>query len=76
MSGGDHHTERISVFIPEFIKVEIGLNAETAALADRAISLKEGKLQKQVDDLAEQLNASTGALGTSVKDNPDPNPKD
>lgn len=72
----DHHSERISVFIPELIKVEIGLNAETAALADRAISLKEGKYQKQIDDLVGQLNASTAALDSTVKTTPDPNPND
>lgn len=58
------------------IRIEIGLDVVTRALADRALAVVEGKYQKQIDDLAAQLNASTGALNATAKAHPDPNPND
>lgn len=72
----DHHTERISVFVPPYIKVEIGLDSETRALVNRALSLKEGKIQGQIDALSKRLKASRDKLADVVVSNPDPNPND
>lgn len=78
-----HHDERITVLIPSNMKVEFGLDEATRALAGRVLDLAEGKKQKEIEalqaevtKLAAELSASTDDLDKTVKENPDPNPKD
>lgn len=60
----DHHNERISVFIPEFIKVEIGLNAETLKLANRALDILDDR--KEAAALAEEVGRDAKQLGDAI----------
>ncbi len=61
-------------FIPEFVRVEVGLDADTRGLVDRWLALSEGKQQAQIDALAQRLKASSDALRAALV--PDPNPND
>lgn len=60
----DHHTERISVFLPECIKVEIGLNAETLKLANRVLDIFDDR--KEAAKLAEEVGRDAKALSDAI----------
>lgn len=64
----------ISVLIPEFIKVEIGLDADTRALVTRYLDVKDQG--PAIRKLTERLNTSTASLASAVAAHPDPDKTD
>lgn len=62
------------LIFPNRIDVVISLDTATRQLLSDLLDLRAK--QAQIDALTARLTASTGALDSAVKANPDPNPND